>query len=560
MADHDESTQESSKSVYEYIEKHYKAAWSQKDSDDEKSSWLVDCGIVAETPWEQFESMYRASYTEYLAIYMSDSEFQARLIEESQKMNEYYEIHDTPEEERIDVFTDMETRERIQKEMEEYAHSQASDSAALEAFNNMGQGPLSMDDATRISETETAMKESAKAKNEETIKELEEALKEKASQNPEYLVRGAPLRCSYGSHMRYLDMLKTHGVYLDDKPIMHEKDCVVGENIMSFGICNSPTCTLTERESFLVGAETDQDGNYLQSPDDRVITGMICKPSIIGETWQNSKIDTMIAQNATSATTAPNQCLNYRAITTASYLLCDQGGLIFPLNSGQLKHSTYTAPFMNYPHAGNGSAEEEQQAFEKWCEKYDICPYYPGTDEYMGWYQEKIDGLKESNASKKKMKATYEECLDNAYLYGLDRMGEERRSQVRDMVSQYLDAGLLNEKDALEVQNKYSGLRLDFGYNAQKNLANATPEEDAFYQYYGEKARAFAEKREELFEEAGNALNQSDVACIAAALKELWEDEQEVYDRFEREIGRYEGYLSEERKGQIEELKDLFGQ
>ena len=33
---------------------------------------------------------------------------------------------------------DMETRERIQKEMEEYAHSQASDSAAIEAFNNMG--------------------------------------------------------------------------------------------------------------------------------------------------------------------------------------------------------------------------------------------------------------------------------------------------------------------------------------------------------------------------------------------------------------------------------------
>ena len=51
-----------------------------------------------------------------------------------------------------------------------------------------------MDDATRIKRKDkTAMKESTKAKNEETIKELEEALKEKASQNPEYLVSASPI-------------------------------------------------------------------------------------------------------------------------------------------------------------------------------------------------------------------------------------------------------------------------------------------------------------------------------------------------------------------------------
>ena len=80
----------------------------------------------------------------------------------------------------------------------------------------------------------------------------------------------------------------------------------------------------TDRTRVFFGWGGNRSGWQLsqQSPDDRVITGMICKPSIIGETpWQNSKIDTMIAQNATSATTAPNQCLNYRAITTASYFL-----------------------------------------------------------------------------------------------------------------------------------------------------------------------------------------------------------------------------------------------
>lgn len=567
MPDHnDDKIQEDAMSVYEYIEKYYKEEWSKKDN---KSGLLVDWGIIADNRWEQFETIYRSNYAECSAVYMSDNEFQARLIKKSQEMDEYYEIHGTPKEDRVDVFTSQEIHEEIWREMEEYAQSQASDSAALEAFNAMGQGPLFMEDDDRISAMKNAMNASANAKKEDIIEELEAALIEKADQQPEYLVRGAPLRCNFGSHMRYLDMLETHGVYLDDKPIMHKIDCIVGENIMPFGICSSPTCALEERGSFFAGAETDQDGNYLQSPDDRVISGIVCKPEIIGECWENYKSETKIAQNATSAVTSPEGCDCYEAITTASYLLCKSGGLIFPMNSGQLKYSSYTAPFMNYPHAGNGSEEEERQAFEKWCEKYDICPYYPGTDDYIDWYQKRIDGLKESGATEKKIRAAYEECLDNAYLYGLDRMGEENRKQVKDMVDQYTGSGLLNEKDVLETQKKYAGLRLDFGYNSQKNLANATPEEDAFYQYYREKAGEIAREQEELNAELqqigyaqGSGYNQEvrDVAGISTKIRELNEKKEELYGRFSREVGLYDGYLDEERKKQAQEVTELFQQ
>ena len=51
--------------------------------------------------------------------------------------------------------------------------------------------------------------------------------------------------------MRYLDMLEAHGVYLKDDPVMHRKDCRVGENIMPFGICTSPVHDLKKRDSFL---------------------------------------------------------------------------------------------------------------------------------------------------------------------------------------------------------------------------------------------------------------------------------------------------------------------
>ncbi len=563
MAEAEGKEQECAASVYEYIENEYKEAWSNEKIE---GGWLSDCGIVAKNRWEQFEMMYRTKYAEYSEIYMSSAEFQSRLTNRYREMEEYYEVHNTPIKERTNVFTSQEVHQEIWKEMDEYAREQVGDSAALEAFNSMGQGPVFVEEEKRKRQSEEALDQSKKSKNEKTIEELKKALEERSGQEPEYLVRGAPLRCSCGSHMRYLDMWETHGVYLDDKPVMHRMDCVPEKNIMSFGICSSPIAALTETGSFLVGAETDAEGNYLRSPEDRVIAGLVCKPKIGEEGWENCKNETKIAQDATAKTASHKGCTCYEAITTASYLVCEHGGLIFPVGSGQLKYSAYIPPFMNYPYAGNKDAKEEQEAFEKWCQKNDICPYYPGTTEYMDWYQQKIEGLKKRGKSEKTIKEAYEECLDQAYLYGLDRMSEAGRGQVKEMVNQYTGSDLLNETEALAAQKKYAGLRIDFGGNEQRKPVEATPEEDAFYEYYVEKAKEFTQTEKELNEQlrqiryAGKEsveANAKESTRILTQLANIYTEREKLSKDFEREIGIYGDYLDGERKAQVQEVTDL---
>ena len=60
----------------------------------------------------------------------------------------------------------------------------------------------------------------------------------------EYLVRGATLICSNGTHKRKLNLPKCHGVYIGEHPVMHELECVSEAvcgrdkcNIAFFGIC-----------------------------------------------------------------------------------------------------------------------------------------------------------------------------------------------------------------------------------------------------------------------------------------------------------------------------------
>ena len=260
MADYDEDVtgKEGYGSVYDYIEAKYRNEWSELDV---KSGILVDWGLVAANRWEQFESTYRSNYADYSADYTSDAEFQSRMARKYQEMQEYYQIYEIPAEEQVDVFSDMDIQNAVREEMERDAMEKASDSAALAAFETIGENVIQMDYEARRTESEKALETSIESKNSRTNRELVDALKEKAEGNPEYLVRGAPLRCRYGSHMRYLDMLEAHGVYLNDDPVMHRKDCKVGENILPFGICTSPVHNLKKRDSFFAGAETDQEGS-----------------------------------------------------------------------------------------------------------------------------------------------------------------------------------------------------------------------------------------------------------------------------------------------------------
>lgn len=146
MAETEGKEQECAASVYEYIENEYKEAWSNEKIE---GGWLSDCGIVAKNRWEQFEMMYRTKYAEYSEIYMSSAEFQSRLTNRYREMEEYYEVHNTPIKERTNVFASQEVHQEIWKEMDEYAREQVGDSAALEAFNSMGQGPVFVEEGKR---------------------------------------------------------------------------------------------------------------------------------------------------------------------------------------------------------------------------------------------------------------------------------------------------------------------------------------------------------------------------------------------------------------------------
>lgn len=59
--------------------------------------------------------------------------------------------------------------------------------------------------------------------NEEAIRQY--LLEHTGDKNPHYLVRGALLHCRFGSHARKLNLLRDHGVYVQECPLVHEYNC-----------------------------------------------------------------------------------------------------------------------------------------------------------------------------------------------------------------------------------------------------------------------------------------------------------------------------------------------
>ena len=142
-----------------------------------------------------------------------------------------------------------------------------------------------------------------------------------------YLVRGAVLRCEYGSHQRKLNLPICHGVYTSTMhPLVHEMDCVVGDhaNISTYGICSSPQNTQKGAKVTLI------------SENGANITGRPCTPVIVGGKWLNGHPHTKIAKNRSNAKGSnPRSRTYYSALTTDSFLLCACRGLIKPMTSGQ---------------------------------------------------------------------------------------------------------------------------------------------------------------------------------------------------------------------------------
>lgn len=516
--------------VYAYIEDRYKEEWSGGTKDY----------------WAEFENIYEGTNMKHQMGTIIPNLIDEVVAEQSALRDLRYEIDLVPESKQIRLEDDAEAMAQIERQVTDYYDSQYGYMAVLEAFSQVA-GKAGVDKETIQADNSAAMQMASNLNSEEVISQLAEQLEEKARNSPEsieYLVRGAPICCLHGSHIRHLDMQKTHGVYFKEKPLVHSSDCRE-ENILSFGICSSPECTLTEECKYKRGAAADIKGNYLEAPDDQLMTGIKCKPTIVGF-WKNIHNDTRIADNASPGVKEPSRTSCYGAVTNQSYLLCKEGGFIMPLSSGQLDEFMYTSEFSDYPFNDFGS-----DSFLRWCEKRNICPYYPGTDDYYNWYQGQI----KCTSSKEEKRDLYERYLDNSYKYGLDNMSDGQQDKVQDMKTEYFNGGLLSEAELAEKEEFYGGLRIDYGYSKHKNLAEATPAEPQFYEYYSERGNYHYNQ----LTDTGKKLlrNPSDIAATNN-FNEALRERNEEYSRLERELERSDHVLTEAEQAQLDEIHALF--
>ena len=143
-----------------------------------------------------------------------------------------------------------------------------------------------------------------------------------------YVVRGALLKCRYGSHCRRLNLPRCHGVYVLKHPIMFKKDCAGGTegddiNVTTFGVCSSPSNPTGGCIRLVKEAPRNPDGTFKEDGvASGTVTGTPCIPEIVGE-WENTHQDAHIGPEGEEA------------LVTSSFLVCCYGGLIEIIRSGQ---------------------------------------------------------------------------------------------------------------------------------------------------------------------------------------------------------------------------------
>lgn len=210
-----------------------------------------------------------------------------------------------------DVVERTDYREQIINQKAEYDELMKADSEAEKILQNTISSP--QDEKVQNEENEKAA--------EEKIAHYLAAHNEGKTGN-EYLVRGAELVCTCGSNKRKLNLGECHGVYIRGHAVVHELDCMQGdeENITWFGACKEE------------GLDTE---NILAVGDDgQKHAGKKCKPHIIG-VWMDSYDATKIVDNDNKITDDEEKPVACNALTVGSFLVCKYGGIIAPINSGQ---------------------------------------------------------------------------------------------------------------------------------------------------------------------------------------------------------------------------------
>ena len=138
-----------------------------------------------------------------------------------------------------------------------------------------------------------------------------------------YVVRGATMYCSCGTHTRKLDMPASHGSYIRDKAMMNRTDCKVGidKNIPPFWACRSETkdgidIKIEDTKDLL--QVTDEDGNPVEVP--MPIEGILCEPELAKE-WADAQEETLVDGEP--------------ALTIKCTITCKYGGVIGFMDAGQ---------------------------------------------------------------------------------------------------------------------------------------------------------------------------------------------------------------------------------
>lgn len=154
------------------------------------------------------------------------------------------------------------------------------------------------------------------------INNATENTEEQEPQYP-YVVRGATMYCSCGTHMRKLDMPVSHGSYIRDKAMMNKADCKVGidQNIPPFGACKSKDkdgIDIKIEDSKDLVTYTDENGNKIEPS--MPIEGKLCEPKP-GDEWSDAQEKTLVDGKP--------------AITVKSTITCSYGGTISFMDAGQ---------------------------------------------------------------------------------------------------------------------------------------------------------------------------------------------------------------------------------
>lgn len=175
---------------------------------------------------------------------------------------------------------------------------------------------------------EAKQKAESEAANEARIEEAQDEMsKEFLAMQEEHLVRGAMMRCQCGSHYRRLNLPVSHGMYESQRPLMNEGDSLVGDtyNIPTFGVCNSSDNKTGGSVLLKKDVPRDEFGRKISEESEGNVRGTPCTPGIITQ-WLCPHEGTIV----------DGKC----AITPTSFLVCQYGGIIEVVNSGQNEEET----------------------------------------------------------------------------------------------------------------------------------------------------------------------------------------------------------------------------